>query len=286
MQLIKSIPKLKPRAVDAHKGDFGKVCIIGGSFGMSGAAALAGRAALRAGAGLVRVAVPKSVLPIVASIEPSFTTIPLAEDGTGRISEKAINTVLSAAGENDCLAFGPGIGTSSQLRSILRSLIEQKQLRLLIDADGLNNLSKIKDWPKRLKAELVLTPHPGEMKRLWSGLFREQLPHDRRDQAGKLAQQTKTTVALKGAGTVVTDGQKVYINKTGNPGMATAASGDVLTGVITALMGQGLSNFDAAVLGVYVHGLAGDIAAEKTGQVGLIATDIIDSLPAAFLKEK
>jgi len=286
MQLIKSIPKLKPRAVDAHKGDFGRVCIISGSFGMSGAAALAGRAALRAGAGLVRVAVPKSVLPIVASIEPSFTTIPLAEDGTGRISEKAINTVLSAAGENDCLAFGPGIGTSSQLRSILRSLIEQKQLRLLIDADGLNNLSKIKDWPKRLKAELVLTPHPGEMKRLWSGLFREQLPHDRRDQAGKLAQQTKTTVALKGAGTVVTDGQKVYINKTGNPGMATAASGDVLTGVITALMGQGLSNFDAAVLGVYVHGLAGDIAAEKTGQVGLIATDIIDSLPAAFLKEK
>jgi NAD(P)H-hydrate epimerase len=157
-------------------------------------------------------------------------------------------------------------------------------LRLLIDADGLNNLSKIKNWPGKLKAELILTPHPGEMKRLWAGLFREQLPHDRQDQAGKLAQQTKTIVALKGAGTVVTDGQKVYINKTGNPGMATAASGDVLTGVITALIGQGLSNFDAVVLGVYVHGLAGDIAAEKFGRVSLIATDIIESLPEAFTR--
>ncbi len=286
MQIINNIPKLKPRAINAHKGDFGKVCIISGSAGMSGAAALAGRAALRSGAGLVRVAVPKSVLPIVASIEPSFTTIPLPEDSAGRISANAINTILNAAGENDCLAFGPGIGTGSQLRSILQALIEQEQLRLLIDADGLNNLSKIKNWPARLKANLILTPHPGEMKRLWAPLFREQLPTDRQDQAAQLAQQTKTIVALKGAGTGVTDGQKVYINKTGNPGMATAASGDVLTGVITALMGQGLSNFDAAVLGVYIHGLAGDIAAKKTGQVSLIATDIIESLPAAFLKDK
>ncbi len=285
MQIIKTIPKLKPRKPDAYKGDFGRVCIIGGCIGMSGAAALAGRAALRSGAGLVRVAVPESILPIVASIEPSYTTIPLTEDSAGRISAKAINTILDAAGENNCLAFGPGIGVSAALRSILETLIEQEKLRLLIDADGLNNLSAIKNWPDKLKANLILTPHPGEMKRLWKGLFREQLPSDRRDQAGKLAKQTKTIVVLKGAGTVVTDGQKVYINKTGNPGMATAGSGDVLTGVITALVGQGLSNFDAAVLGVYVHGLAGDIAAEKFGQVSLIATDIIDSLPAAFLEK-
>jgi NAD(P)H-hydrate epimerase len=251
---------------------------------MSGAAALAGRAALRSGTGLVRVAVPESILPIVASIEPSYTTIPLAEDSDGRISAKAINTILDAIGENDCLAFGPGIGTSGALRSILETLLEQKQLRLLIDADGLNNLSGIKDWPDKLKANLILTPHPGEIKRLWAGLFREQLPSDRQDQAGKLAQRTKTIVVLKGAGTVITNGQKVYINKTGNPGMATAGSGDCLTGVITALMGQGLSNFDAAVLGVHIHGLAGDIAAEKIGQVSLIATDIIESLPKAFLE--
>ncbi len=284
MQLIESIPKLRPRAVDAHKGDFGKVCIIAGSTGMSGAAALAGRAALRAGAGLLRVATPKSVLPIVASIEPSFTTIALPEDSLGRISAKAINPILEAVSENDVLAFGPGVGISGALRSVLEALLEQDQLRLVIDADGLNNLAGIKDWPAGLKAKLVLTPHPGEMKRLWSALFREPLPSDRQQQAIQLAQQTKTVVALKGAGTVVTNGQKVYINKTGNPGMATAGSGDVLTGVITALAGQGLSDFDAAVLGVYIHGLAGDIAAEKVGQVSLMTTDIINALPEAFMR--
>jgi len=284
MQIVKTIPKLKPRAIDAHKGDYGKVCIIAGSIGMSGAAALAGRAALRAGAGLVRVATPKSVLPIVASIEPSFTTIALPEDSLGRISAKAINTILEAVGENDAVAFGPGIGVSGPLRSVLETLLEQQNLRLLIDADGLNNLAGIKDWPAKLKAKLILTPHPGEMKRLWSGLFREQLPPDRQQQATQLAQRTNTIVALKGAGTVVTDGEKVYINQTGNPGMATAGSGDVLTGAITALLGQGLSDFDAAVLGVYIHGLAGDIAAEKIGQVSLIAIDIIQALGDAFMR--
>jgi NAD(P)H-hydrate epimerase len=284
VQIIDRIPKLKPRAVDAHKGDFGKVCIIAGSIGMSGAAALAGRSALRAGAGLVRVATPKSVLPIVASIEPSFTTIPLPEDSAGRISAKAVNAILDVIGENDALAFGPGIGISNAFRSMLQSLLEQEQLRLVIDADGLNNLSGIKDWPAKLKANLILTPHPGEMKRLWSGLFREELPSDRQQQAAQLAQNTRTIVALKGAGTVVTDGEKVYINKTGNPGMATAGSGDVLTGVVTALMGQGLSNFDAAILAVHIHGLAGDIAAEKLGQVSLMTTDIIEALPDAFIR--
>jgi ADP-dependent NAD(P)H-hydrate dehydratase len=284
MQVIDTIPKLKPRAADAHKGDFGKICIIAGSLGMSGAAALAGRAALRSGAGLVRVATPKSVLPIVASIEPSFTTIALPEDNHGRISAKAINIILETVSENDVLAFGPGIGTSGALRSILETLLKQKQLRLVIDADGLNNLAGIKDWHVNLKAKLTLTPHPGEMKRLWSGIFRDQPPADRQQQAIQFAQQTTTVVALKGAGTVVTNGDKVYINKTGNPGMATAGSGDVLTGVITALAGQGLSNFDAAALGVYIHGLAGDIAAEKLGQISLIATDIIKALSEAFIR--
>jgi NAD(P)H-hydrate epimerase len=284
MKLIETIPKLNPRKPDAHKGDFGKVCIIAGSVGFSGAAALAGRAALRAGAGLVRVAVPKSILPIVASIEPSFTTIPLPEDNNGKMSPKAINVILDAIKENDILAFGPGVGTSNAVQSNLETLIEQEKLRLIIDADGLNNLSKIKDWPDRTKANLILTPHPGEMKKLWEGLFREPLPAARQEQAGHFAKSTNTIVVLKGAGTVVTDGKKVYINKTGNPGMATAGAGDVLTGVITALCGQGLNNFDAAILGVYIHGLAGDLAAEKLGQVSLIATDIIDSLPEAFMR--
>jgi len=223
-------------------------------------------------------------LPIVASIEPSFTTIALPEDSLGRISAKAINPILEAVSENDAVAFGPGVGTSGALRSVLEALLEQDQLRLVIDADGLNNLAGIKDWSAELKAKLILTPHPGEMKRLWSGLLREPLPPDRQQQAMQLAQQTKTIVALKGAGTVVTDGEKVYINKTGNPGMATAGSGDVLTGVITALIGQGLSDFDATVLGVYIHGLAGDIAAEKVGQVSLMTTDIIQALGDAFMR--
>ncbi len=284
MQIVDTIPRLKPRAVDGHKGDYGKVCIIAGSVGMSGAAALAGRAALRAGAGLVRVATPKSILPIVASIEPSFTTIALPEDGAGRISAKAIHAVLEAVGQNDAVAFGPGIGISGALRSILETLLDQQNLRLVIDADGLNNLAGIKNWPVRLKAKLILTPHPGEMKRLWSGLLREELPAEKPEQALQLAQRTNTIVVLKGAGTVVTDGEKVYINKTGNPGMATAGSGDVLTGVITALLGQGLNDFDAAALGVYLHGLAGDIAAEKLGQISLMTTDIIQSLSDAFMK--
>jgi NAD(P)H-hydrate epimerase len=229
------------------------------------------------------VATAKSALPIVASIEPSYTTIPLAEDADGRISAKGMNAILRAVSENDAVAFGPGVGVTTSLRLIVQALLEQDQLRLVIDGDGLNNLSALKSWPSRLRAELVLTPHPGEMKRLWSRLLREQLPRDRQQQAAQFAQHTKAIVVLKGAGTVVTDGQKVYVNKTGNPGMATAGSGDVLTGVITALMGQGLSNFDAAVLGVYVHGLAGDIAAKKLGQVSLIATDIIDALGEAFM---
>ncbi len=286
MEIIKDVPKLKSRKPDAHKGDFGRVCIIAGSLGMSGAAALAGRSALRAGAGLVRVATPKTVLPIVAAIEPSFTTIPLTEDSAGRISAKAINTILDTAGENDCLAFGPGVGVSGALRAVLETLLGQEKLKLIIDADGLNNLALIKDWPAKTKASLVITPHPGEMKRLWSALRREQLPTDRREQAVQLAQRSKTVVVLKGAGTVVTNGQKVYVNRTGNPGMATAGSGDVLTGVMAALLGQGLSSFDSAVLAVYIHGLAGDIAAERTGQISLIATDIIQSLPDAFLKHK
>ena len=282
MEVIENPPKLPPRHTDAHKGDFGKVCIIAGSLGMSGAAALAGRAALRAGAGLVRVATPRSTLPIVAAIEPSFTTIPLPEDTRGRISADAVGPILDAVAENDVLAFGPGISVSPDIRSILETLIRQSALRLVVDADGLNNLAKLKGWPDILQADLILTPHPGEMRRLWQCVFREPIPNDRRQQALRLASHTRTVTVLKGAGTIVTDGNAIYTNSTGNPGMATAGSGDVLTGVVTALAAQGLTNLDAAVLAVYIHGLAGDIAAKKLGQVSLIATDIADALPDAF----
>jgi len=284
MQQITQVPKLAPRRPDAHKGDFGKVCIVGGSIGMSGAAAIAGRAALRAGAGLVRVATSSSAMPIVAAIEPSYTTIPLPEDEAGCISAQAIGLVLQLAQQNDVMAFGPGVRVAPGVREVLETLIAQEGLRLVIDADGLNCLAKSIDWLERRKSSIILTPHPGEMKRLWAKLFRKAIPSDRIEHAAALAQKTGCTVVLKGAGTVVTDGSSVYVNTTGNPGMATAGAGDVLTGVIVALAGQGLDNFDAAVLGVYVHGLAGDITAERTGQVSLITTDIIDSLGEAFLQ--
>jgi hydroxyethylthiazole kinase-like uncharacterized protein yjeF len=138
-------------------------------------------------------------------------------------------------------------------------------------------------WVEKKKASVILTPHPGEMQRLWKSLFRGKMPEGRIEQAAKLAEQTGTTVVFKGGGTVVADGKKVYVNTTGNAGMATAGAGDVLTGVIAALMGQGLSLMDAAVTGVYIHGLAGDLAAKEKGQISLIATDIIDFLPAAFM---
>jgi len=284
MQIIENIPKLRPRAIEAHKGDFGRVCIVGGSIGMSGAAAIAGRAALRAGAGLVRVATPRSALAIVAAIEPCYTTVPLPEDEAGCISADAIGLILQLVKQNDVIAFGPGVSVAAGVRHVLEILIAQDGLRLVIDADGLNCLAKSSDWLEKKKAHLVLTPHPGEMRRLWDRLFRKPIPADRTSQAAELAKKVACTVVLKGAGTVVTDGSRVYVNTTGNPGMATAGSGDVLTGIITALAGQGLCDFEAAVLGVYIHGLAGDIAAERTGQISLITTDIIDSLGTAFLQ--
>ncbi|MCE5340501.1 MAG: NAD(P)H-hydrate dehydratase [Planctomycetaceae bacterium] len=282
MKEIKAIPRLEKRLTDAHKGDFGKVCIIAGSTGFGGAAALAGKSALRSGSGLVRIAVPKSVLPIVASFDPCYTTISLAEDSSGKISAKAADVILNAIEENDVVAFGPGIGVSGGIKSILENLLRIENLRLVIDADGLNNIATLKGWQKINKANLILTPHPGEMKRLWDGLFRAAMPDDRQKIATEFAKETNTTVVLKGHETVVADNEKKYVNTTGNSGMATAGSGDVLTGIITSLCGQQMNDFDAAVFGVYIHGLAGDLAAKDKGFVSLIATDIIDYLPAAF----
>jgi NAD(P)H-hydrate epimerase len=282
MQKITEIPKLSVRRADAHKGDFGKVLIIAGSVGFSGAAAIAAKSALRSGSGLVRLAVPKSVLPIIAAIEPCYTTIPLTEDSSGRISAKAVDTVLKVVEENDIIAFGPGVGVANGVKTVLENLLRFDGLRLVIDADGLNNLAALRDWPNICKASVILTPHPGEMKRLWLSLLRKPMPDNRETIAIEFASAAKAVIVLKGHGTVVADTEKFYVNTTGNPGMATAGAGDVLTGIITALCGQSLGNFDASVLAVYVHGLAGDLAAKDKGQISLITTDILDYLPQAF----
>ncbi|MBN1125585.1 MAG: NAD(P)H-hydrate dehydratase [Sedimentisphaerales bacterium] len=285
MEKITDIPRLPVRARDAHKGTFGKVLIIAGSRGMTGAAAIAGRAALRSGAGLVRVATPASVLPIVASIEPCYTMVPLPEGRNGQVSVKAIDMILAAIDDNDVIAFGPGMGQGGGVKDILNILIGCKDLRMIIDADGLNCLAKSVSWVRHRKASIILTPHPGEMKRLWSSVFRVAIPGDRFRLAADFARETDCAIVLKGAGTVVAEGEKIYLNETGNPGMATAGAGDVLTGIITALVGQGLSNFEAAVLGVYIHGRAGDLAAVEKGQISLIASDIINHLGRAFQEQ-
>ena len=285
MQKITDLPKLAERRLDSHKTMFGKILVIAGSYGMTGAAALTAKSALRSGAGTVTIATPASCLPIIAAAEPCCMTVPLAETKSGKICSKAANQILSAAMACDVVAFGPGVSTSTGLQTIADTLITQKDMRIVIDADGLNNLAKNTGWTQRKQASVVLTPHPGEMKRLWQSLIRDTLPTDKTQQAITLAQKTSCVVALKGAGTVVTDGEKIYVNTTGNPGMSTAGSGDVLTGVIAALMGQDMTNLDAAVLGVYLHGLAGDMATEPSGRISLIATDIVDHLPSAFIQK-
>ncbi|MCI0498630.1 MAG: NAD(P)H-hydrate dehydratase [Planctomycetales bacterium] len=287
MKRITELPKLAQRPADGHKGTFGKVLIVGGSVGFSGAPALVGKAALRSGAGLVRVAIPASIQPVVAAIEPCYTTVALRDDANGQMAPEAAVVLMRMLADNGVIAFGPGAGTGAGVKETLLSLIAVSGLKLVIDADGLNVLASCGGsggWLAKKKADVILTPHPGEMRRLWQSAFRKPMPENREECAAQFASKTKSIVVLKGAGTVVADGEKVYVNDTGNPGMATAGSGDVLTGVIAALIGQELSLFDAAVLGVHVHGLAGDAAAKIHGQVSMIAADIITHLGHAFIQ--
>ena len=284
MQTITEVPKLPSRALDAHKGTFGRACIIGGSVGMTGAVALAGKAALRSGAGLVCIATPKSILDVVASLEPCCITLPVPEDEGGQISSEASSVLIDMALVSDVVAFGPGTGSNNGVKDSLLAVLSQMGNTVVVDADGLNCLAKAPEWISRKQASVILTPHPGEMKRLWASQIRGPIPTDRIERAVALATKTDSTVVLKGHETVVANKDKIYINTTGNPGMATAGAGDVLTGVITAMVGQGLNDFDAAVMGVYIHGLAGDIAAERKGETSLIASDIIDCLSEAFIK--
>jgi NAD(P)H-hydrate epimerase len=247
---------------------------------MAGAVALAGMACLRSGAGLVKLAVPDGVLETVAGFEPSYMTSPLPCDASGRFSADAAATLLELAGTATCVACGPGIGRSQDLTYLVRELYRHLPQPMVIDADGLNALAGAPAGLKDAAGPRVLTPHPGEFSRL-SGVSaasrREQI-----DAARKLAALHGVVVLLKGHGTFVTDGQREAVNTTGNPGMATGGTGDVLTGILTALICQGLSAFDAAVLGAHVHGLAGDLAAKELGQVSLIARDLVGFLPAAF----
>lgn len=265
--------RLPDRPADGHKGTFGRVLILAGSCGMSGAAALAGLGALRGGAGLVYLGVPSGIVAIVASIEPSYLTLPLPEDTSGKLSITAYAHAFDRGRHMDAVAIGPGWGQSDDLRRIARQLYAELACPMVVDADALNLLA---GEPEHLSAHAgprVLTPHPGEFATLLNSET-STVQSNRRGCAESFATAHGVVVVLKGRESIITDGQTTYVNPTGNSGMATGGTGDVLTGIITALLAQGLPPLEAARTGAYLHGLAGDLASAHFSEPGLIASDL------------
>jgi ADP-dependent NAD(P)H-hydrate dehydratase len=281
IEVVRQVPSLAPRTADSNKGNFGRVLIVAGSRGMSGAAVLCGTGALRSGAGLVCLAVPEGILPIVAAGNPCYMTAPLPEDERGRLAAAGRPGLLDLAEANDVVALGPGLGRGPALTDLVSAVLAETAVPVVLDADGLNALEHHAERLRGRAAPTVLTPHPGEFARL-NGSDVAAVQAARQDLAVRFAAEHGVVLVLKGHGTIVTDGRHVYHNATGNPGMATGGTGDVLTGLIAALLGQGLAPFSAAQLGVYVHGLAGDLARDALGEISLIATDLLQYLPAAL----
>lgn len=273
---------LPPRSPAGHKGEYGHVFIVGGSEGLTGAVKLAGEAALRAGAGLVTIGVPTSLHPALECSTLEVMTRPLPETPTKSLAPAAAEAVLGWLQQGTVLGLGPGLGRHPDSISLVREVLPQVQVPLVVDADGLNALAGHTEIFSRVKAPLVLTPHPGEMARL-TGLSTAEIQHDRLGVAERAAREWPAVVVLKGARTVVAapDG-RTFINPTGNPGLATGGTGDVLTGIIAGLLAQGLPATEAAAVGVYLHGLAGDLAARRQGQRGVIAGDLLTLLGEAL----
>lgn len=283
MKQAADIPRLPGRPADGHKGTFGTVIVVGGSDTMIGAPALCARAALRSGVGLVRVACPLAVLPHVLTIEPSATGIALGNEPDDVLAQLD----LADPGHKAVLAVGPGLGQGSVRGELIEALLVGPR-SVVLDADGLNLLAKSKraiDAAAGRTAGLILTPHPGEYQRLAKALALDADPVDpdrRVDAASQLAQHLRATVVLKGQHSVIADSHQYAINNTGNPALATAGSGDVLTGLIASLLAQGMAPFSAAQLGAYLHGSAADQWAKQHATSGLRAIELADQLPLAF----
>ena len=278
------LPKLALRKADSHKGDYGRVLVIGGSRGMAGAPALAGMAALRSGAGLVTVAVPRSIQATVASFEPSYMTLGFGGTAYDHHLIECKAEIIEAAEPMDVVALGPGLGRDPSTWQLVCELYQTLPQPMVVDADALNALAGSPLRLERSGGVRILTPHPGEFRRL-SGFNIERETDQRCRQVVELCERDvigRTLVVLKGCHTVIASRGHFAVNATGNPGMATGGTGDCLTGLIAALIGQGLSPFDASRLGTHVHGLAGDLAAEELGQMSMIASDMIGFLPRAF----
>jgi len=273
---------LPARPKDAHKGDAGRVFLVAGSTGLSGAAALCTMGALRVGAGLVTLGLPKSLHdPMVEKLTEAMLKV-LPETKEGSLSQQALPEIISTAERMDAIGIGPGLSQHPQTKTLVQHVLPKIVKPLVVDADGLNALAEELDVLRRRTLPCILTPHPGEMGRL-TRLSSDDVQRDRQRIAVEFAKKYRVVVVLKGHGTVVAryDGE-AFVNETGNPGMASGGFGDVLTGMIAGLLGQGLELFDAARLGVYLHGLAGDMAARERGEIGLLASDLLDRIPLAI----
>ncbi len=272
--------KLPRRPADAHKGTTGHALFVAGSSGKTGAAAMTALSALRAGAGLVTLATAQSLNPVLETLVLEAMTLPLPDGGSGALTEQACDALIEAAAGKQCLAIGPGLGVADTTRTLVRRLVQSVELPMVIDADGLNLLTGALDLLRERKADTILTPHPGEMARL-CGLTTTQIQNDRIGAARRLAAQCGVHVILKGARTVIAEpGGLVWLNPTGNSGMASGGMGDVLTGVVAGLLAQGCSARDAAVAAVYLHGLAADLVAQDYSR-GYLATQVMEALGRA-----
>jgi NAD(P)H-hydrate epimerase len=276
-------PLIGPRPAESNKGSYGHVLVVGGSLGKAGAAAMAGMAALRAGAGLSTVATPKSVLGTVAGFHPELMTEPLPETDAGTISTSALARLDEVVKGKSVLAIGPGISRDPQTAELVRTLVARLQPPIVVDADGLNAFEGPTDKLNGKNRTIVITPHPGEMARL-VGCTIADVQNDRLGVARKFAREHELIVVLKGHRTLVVrpDGE-AWVNTTGNPGMATGGTGDILTGLVAGMMAQHPKDVFAAVLAaVHLHGFAGDVTRESVGEHSLVATDLLRGLPDAF----
>jgi NAD(P)H-hydrate epimerase len=276
-------PLIGPRSPDSNKGLYGHVLVIGGSVGKAGSVAMAGMAALRAGAGLATVATAQSVLPTVAGFHPELMTEPLPETGEGTVATSAIDRLDDLAKGKSVLAIGPGISRFPETSELVRALVSKANVSIVLDADGLNAFEGQSDQLNGKDRKLVITPHPGEMARLL-GCTTADVQKDRLTMARKFAREHELIVVLKGYRTLVVqpDGE-TWVNTTGNPGMSTGGTGDILTGMVAGMIAQHPNDTMLAVCAaVYLHGLAGDVMRESVGEHSMVATDLLEGLPEAF----
>ena len=274
----------RPRNPDSHKGTTGHVLVVSGSVGKTGAAAMTAMSAMRAGAGLVTLAIPESLNPVLETQVLEAMTYPLPETENGIIGESSFNKIMDLLAGKKCLAIGPGLGEAPETKKLVHRIIKESPVTIVIDADGLNNLAGSTEILKKAKAPLILTPHPGEMARLMDSTA-GSVQKDRISCARKFAEKFNVHIILKGAKTIIAHPEgNIFINPTGNPGMASGGMGDVLTGIIAGLVAQGFSPESAAHTGVYLHGAAADILAENIGPFGYLSTEVMNAIPSQIKK--